>query len=162
MGSFSFVSTDLIFSEGGHKIFVNSLSLNIFNMLHCYFVLGINLDINLILSFNSFLLLLYSGCIVTFMKVLTIHHSWIHPLHHSPLFPLPHSCNTFNRSHFSIYIHVYVIFPAYSPAYTFFVYPSTGTNTPRQDLSIHLILLLCQFFDFCACKFWSFFKIFST
>jgi hypothetical protein len=31
--------------------------------------------------------LLYWGYIVTFTKVLTIHHSWIHPLHHSPLSP---------------------------------------------------------------------------
>jgi hypothetical protein len=33
--------------------------------------------------------LLYWGHIVTFTKVLTIYHSWIHPLHHSPLFPPP-------------------------------------------------------------------------
>jgi hypothetical protein len=39
-----------------------------------------------------FKLLLYWGYTVTFTKVFTIHHSWIHPLHHSPLFlllPIP-------------------------------------------------------------------------
>jgi hypothetical protein len=32
---------------------------------------------------------LYWEYIVTFTKVLTIYHNWIHPLHHSPLSPLP-------------------------------------------------------------------------
>jgi hypothetical protein len=41
---------------------------------------------------------------VTFTKVLTIYHSWIHPLHHSSYPPSFHSWNSFNRSHFSIYI----------------------------------------------------------
>jgi hypothetical protein len=31
-----------------------------------------------------FLLLLFWGYIVTFTKVLTLYHSWIHPLHYSP------------------------------------------------------------------------------
>jgi hypothetical protein len=42
--------------------------------------------------------------------VLTIYHSWIHPLHHSPLSSFPYSCNSFNRSYFSIFIHDYIIF----------------------------------------------------
>jgi hypothetical protein len=59
---------------------------------------------------------------MTFIKVLTIHHSWIHPLHHS-LYPLRHSWNGFNRSNFSVYIHVYIIFPPHSPSYTLCSYP---------------------------------------
>jgi hypothetical protein len=39
--------------------------------------------------FKYFLSLLYWGYIVTLMKVLTIYHTWIHPLHHSLLFPTP-------------------------------------------------------------------------
>jgi hypothetical protein len=46
-----------------------------------------------------------------------IHRSWIHPLHHSPLSLLPHYWNSFNRSYFSIYIHVYIVFAQYSPSY---------------------------------------------
>jgi hypothetical protein len=33
-----------------------------------------------------------------------------HPLHHSPLSSSPHSWNSFNRSHFSIFIHEYIYF----------------------------------------------------
>jgi hypothetical protein len=35
-------------------------------------------------------------------------------------FPFPHSWNSFNRSHFSIYISEYRIFLPYSPSYTGF------------------------------------------
>jgi archaellum biogenesis protein FlaJ (TadC family) len=59
----------------------------------CPFLQGIeSTTFSFILSFfHSFfllfviLLLLYWGYIVTFTKVLTIYHSWIHSLHHSPL-----------------------------------------------------------------------------
>jgi hypothetical protein len=30
----------------------------------------------------------------------------------------PHSWNSFTRSHFSIYLHVYTVFAPYSPSYT--------------------------------------------
>jgi hypothetical protein len=40
--------------------------------------------------------------------------------------PTPHSWNSFNRSHFSIFIHVY-IFPPYSPSYKLPL--TTGTNS---------------------------------
>jgi hypothetical protein len=45
------------------------------------------------------MLLLHWGYIVTFTKVLTIYHIWIHPHHHFSLSPTPssHSWNTFNR-----------------------------------------------------------------
>jgi hypothetical protein len=54
-----------------------------------------------------------------------------------PSFPFnfhsPHSWNSFNRSHFSIYIHVYtVFFVLYSPSYILFPHapPPTGSNLP--------------------------------
>jgi hypothetical protein len=43
------------------------------------------------------IILLFWVYIVTFTKVLTIYHSWIHPLHHSPLFslfPIPGTVST--------------------------------------------------------------------
>jgi hypothetical protein len=54
---------------------------------------------------SLFLKLLLYWYIVTFTKVFTIYHNWIHPLYHSPLFHLPHSWKSFNRFHFSIHIH---------------------------------------------------------
>jgi hypothetical protein len=73
--------------------------------------------------------LLYWGYIVTFTKFLTIYHSRIHPLHHYSLSPYPYSRNSFNRSHFSIHIHVYRIFLPYSPSkpFPYFLPPPTGT-----------------------------------
>jgi hypothetical protein len=68
---------------------------------------------------------------------LQYYHSWIHPLHQSPLSPSPHSWNSFNSSHFSIYINVYTIFAPYSPSYTLSPNPplSTGTNFPDKNRS---------------------------
>jgi hypothetical protein len=60
---------------------------------------------------------------VLFSKNLIIYYSWIHPLHHSPLPPDPHSWNSFNKSHFSIYIHVYTVFAPHSPSFTLFPHP---------------------------------------
>jgi hypothetical protein len=77
--------------------------------------------------------LLYEGYIVTFTKVLTICHSWIHPLHHSPLSPSHHFWNSFSRSHFSIFIHEYIVFPLYSPSYTFSLWKDiTGSRFPTD------------------------------
>jgi hypothetical protein len=73
--------------------------------------------------FRFIYLLLCWGYIVTFTKVLIIYHSWIYPFHHSPLFPLPHSWNSFNRFHFSVYIHVYTILTPYSASYTLSPHP---------------------------------------
>jgi hypothetical protein len=62
-----------------------------------------------------YFLLLYWGYIVTFTKVF-YNISWLNsPLHHSSVFPLPHSWKSFNRSHFSIYIQVNIVFPPYLP-----------------------------------------------
>jgi hypothetical protein len=41
---------------------------------------------------------------------------WVHPIHHSPL--SSYSWNSFNSSHFSSFIHEYIIYPPYSPSYT--------------------------------------------
>jgi hypothetical protein len=96
------------------------------------------------------------GYIMAFTKVLImyqIYHTWIHCLHYSPLFPLPHSWNSFNRSHFSIYIYVYPVFVPYSPSYTHFLHPPhNGTNPPDRT---------CSFLQFCKRKKWHFclFKI---
>jgi hypothetical protein len=64
---------------------------------------------------------------VTFTKVLTIYHGWIHPS--IILLYLPFG-DSFSRPHFSIYIHEYIIFPLYAHSYTILLYPppSTGTN----------------------------------
>jgi hypothetical protein len=46
------------------------------------------------------------------------------PLHHSPLSPPSHhSWNSFNRPHFSIYIHLYIVFAPYSSSYTLSPHP---------------------------------------
>jgi hypothetical protein len=47
--------------------------------------------------------------------------------------PFPQSWNNFNRSPFSIYIDVYIIFPAYSSSYTFSLFLPL-VSTFRQDL----------------------------
>jgi hypothetical protein len=48
-----------------------------------------------------------------------------------------HSWNSFSRSHFSIYIHVYTVCAPYSPYYTFSSHPAphTGTNFPDRTCS---------------------------
>jgi hypothetical protein len=88
-------------------------------------------------TFHLFIiiLLLYWGYNVTFTNVLTIQHSQIHPLHHSPLPLTPHYCNSFNRSHFCIFI-LENIFSLYSLFYTLFLYPppSHWYQLHRQDL----------------------------
>jgi hypothetical protein len=61
---------------------------------------------------------------VAFTKVLTIYqiyHTGIHSLHHSPLSLSPHSWSSFNRYHFSIYIHVYTEFALFSHLYALFL-----------------------------------------
>jgi hypothetical protein len=88
---------------------------------------------------------LYWGYNGTFTEVRTIYHSWINPLHHSPLSPFSHSWNSFNRSYFSIYIHVYIIFPPYLSSYILFLYPSPPTSTNLPDKT-------CFAFLFCFCK----------
>jgi hypothetical protein len=47
----------------------------------------------------------------------------------------PHSWNSFNRSHFSIYVYKYIIFPLYHPPIPFPYIPSTQTGTnPKTGL----------------------------
>jgi hypothetical protein len=97
----------------------------------------------LFLLFFKFLFFIVQGCIVAFTKVLKIYHSWIHSLHHSPLSLLPYSWKSFNRFHFSIFIHEYLIFPPYSASNTFSLYPPPPTDTnSRQDLFCLPVLVL--------------------
>jgi hypothetical protein len=68
------------------------------------------------------------------------------------LSPFPHSWNSFNRSHFSIYIHEYMIFALRSPSCTVSLYlPHTLVPTPRQDL-FYLPVLFLKKRCFCLFK----------
>jgi hypothetical protein len=92
---------------------------------------------SLVVHWYSFFLYLLSYCYCTkgtlwHLQSSYICHSWIHLLHHSPLSPLPHSCNSFIRSHFSIFIPVYTVFAPYSPSYTLSLYPLPCTRTNSQ------------------------------
>jgi hypothetical protein len=58
-----------------------------------------------------FLHFYYHIIIVTFTKVLTIHHKGIHPLHHSALSPLPwNSFNSFSITgfEFTFLLHLFL------------------------------------------------------
>jgi hypothetical protein len=59
---------------------------------------------------------------------------------------LPHSWNSFNRYHFSICIHVYMVFALCSSSYTLphILPPPTGTNLLRQDLFYPPVLWFCK------------------
>jgi hypothetical protein len=52
------------------------------------------------------------------LQYIKYNHTWIHPLHHSSL--PPHSWNSFNRYHFSIYIHMFTVFSLYSHSFVIF------------------------------------------
>jgi hypothetical protein len=56
-----------------------------------------------------------------------------------------HSWNSFNRSHFSIYIHVYRILLPHAPFYTLSLYPPSSYwyQSPRQDLFCLPALCFC-------------------
>jgi hypothetical protein len=92
-------------------------------------------------SIIFFIIILYWGYIVTFTKALTVYHSLIYPLHHSPLsHRLPptslHSRISFNRSHFSIFIHEYIIFLPYSASYTrsYILPPKFKVSIPKMKV----------------------------
>jgi hypothetical protein len=57
--------------------------------------------------------------------------------------PSPHSWNSFNTSHFSIFIYEYIIFLPYSPSYTLSLYPPPLPQVPipRQDLLDQVFLM---------------------
>jgi hypothetical protein len=46
--------------------------------------------------------------------------------------PFPHSWNGFNRSHFSIFIQEYIVFPLYSSSHPFLISPPTLVPTPER------------------------------
>jgi hypothetical protein len=88
------------------------------------------------------------GYIVAFTKALTmyqIYHTWIHLLHHSPLSSLPHSWNSFNRSYFSIYVHVYTVFAPYSPSLSLPSPPSHWYQPPPPPSRSYSVLLSSNF-----------------
>jgi hypothetical protein len=85
------------------------------------------------------ILLLYWGYTVTFTKVLIIYHSLIHPLHHSPLSSPTPFLDSFIRSHFSIFIHEYIIFIPYESSYTLSLYtPTHWFQLPDRTCSVFL------------------------
>jgi hypothetical protein len=71
---------------------------------------------------------------VTFIKVHSIYHSWIHPLHHSPLFLLSPFLERFHRSHVSVFIHECIIFPAHSLFYLLLI-----LNFQRTSWHLHQV-----------------------
>jgi hypothetical protein len=102
-------------------------------------VLGKRITSLLFSFFYLFLIkiLLYWAYIVIFTKVLTIYHCWIHTLH-PPSFSFilffSYSWNSFNMSHFSIFIHEYIIFPLHSPSYILSLYlPLQLVPIPIRD-----------------------------
>jgi hypothetical protein len=63
------------------------------------------------------------------------------------LYPLlPPFLDSFSRSHFSIYIHVYTVFALYSPSYTLFQHPppSSWYPPPHQGPVYPCVLWLCK------------------
>jgi hypothetical protein len=63
------------------------------------------------------------------------------PSHQCPLLPFPPSWNSFNRSHFSIFIHEYILFPSCSPSYTLSLHPPPPTDAnPGQNPACPLVL----------------------
>jgi hypothetical protein len=84
--------------------------------------------------------LLYWGYIMTFTKVLTIYLSWIYPSIILPYPPSADSWNSFNRSHFSIFVYEYIIVPLYSVSFTLSLYlpPSYWYQPPDRTCFVFL------------------------
>jgi hypothetical protein len=91
-------------------------------------------------------MLLYWGFIVTFTNILTVYHSWTHPsILLLYLTPHPHSWNSFNMSHFFIFIHECIIFHHIHPPIPCpYVLPPTLVLTTTQDLFYLPILCFCK------------------
>jgi hypothetical protein len=104
-----------------HKLSLTSIFLKIFFKI--FIVLGVHYDV----SQSSYKI---SQLTPPFTIILYCSH--------------PHSWNSFDRSHFSIFIHEHIIFPLYSPSYTFCLQPPPTpalVPTPRQEL--FYIPILC-------------------
>jgi hypothetical protein len=112
----SYVLEKKLYQSGSHFImYINITYYLVRDLVEVLSFLGLR-EFNWINSFFNlfFIILLYWGYIVAFTKVLTICH-WIHPLHHF-LPPPPIQGNSFNRSHFSIFIYennTYIIYNIY-------------------------------------------------
>jgi hypothetical protein len=65
-----------------------------------------------IFFFNFFIVVLSGG----YTWHLQMCNTWVHPLHH---FSLSCSWDSFNRSHFSIYMHAYTVCTPHPPSHTF-------------------------------------------
>jgi hypothetical protein len=65
----------------------------------------------------------------------------------------PYSWNSFNRTYFSIFIHGYLIFPLYSPSFTFFISsPLPLVPSPRQEQFYFPVLFMKKKRHFCLFK----------
>jgi hypothetical protein len=79
------------------------------------------------------------------MKVLTIYKTYLNSPPPSFSF-IPYSWNSFNKSYFYIYIHVYTIFAPYLLSYTLSPHSlhSHWHQPPKQDLPCPLVLCICK------------------
>jgi hypothetical protein len=116
----------------------------------------------LLVKMSEYYLMTYlsvtSFCFICFIVVLGAHCGiykssynisnisyWIHSLHHSPLSPSLHSWNSFNRSHFSIYIHMYTVFAPNSPPHALSPHPPSPSHANPTDT-------ICSALLFSDCK----------
>jgi hypothetical protein len=97
------------------------------------------------------ILLLCWEYIVTFTKVLTMYLTLIHLI--TLLYPSS-SYNSFNRFHFSIFIHEYIIFLPYSAFYPLSSYPPTfHCCQPPQDLFYLPVLCFRRKYNFLCLRY---------
>jgi hypothetical protein len=76
---------------------------------------------------------------VTFTKVLTIYHSWVHPSIILIFLPSPFP-EQFQQIYFSIFIHECIRFPPICLSTPFpYIFPLPLVSTPRQDQALILI-----------------------
>jgi hypothetical protein len=67
--------------------------------------------------------------------------------------PSFHSWNSFYSSHFSIYLHKYIIFPPHSPSFTLHLYPPLSNRCHPQDRNFFAFLsFMVVKRHFCWCK----------
>jgi hypothetical protein len=92
-------------------------------------LLMLRIEVSYFLFFKFYyrIIVVLGGCIMTFSKVLTMCLKYT-PSMILNFIPFP-LLRSFSRSHFSIFIHEYTIFPPYSPPIPFSLFsPPTGSN----------------------------------